>query len=882
MAGSSSLQLQSELDGAPDSSAPVGPPLDRIDLALAAVLALGALAMFGKVIFTPSMLFIRDVFNYTYPSTRFIQEMCRHGALPYWNPYLNYGQPLLENPNLLFFYPYTLLIVLLPIDFAYPFFYVVHVALAGIGAYLLARRWGQSRQAAFFAGFVFAFSGPLLSLGNLYNHAACAAWMPWALLATDLAARSREVAQASRLPLQERPAPAHGQDARATAGGTPALPLGIRPWILLTLVFSLQFLAAEPFTLIATFGLCFAYALYLRGTLRPLASAANLRILIGFVLTGCLMIALCAVQFLPSAELLSHSRRGAQGLRYGETSNWSFHPLLLVEVLVPDFYGPALTSPTKWNALVEDGNSPYYLSVFMGFVPLFFALAGWALSKDRRRNFVAAAALGFLVLSFGHFTPVFSLAYLLVPLLTLVRFPVKLLVPVVMLIAILAGWGLDALRAEAPQWKARRKRAVYPLVILLACSVAICAAAWMSPGLVSLPTQWALIRQGHARAEAGEMAQALASLIRIYAPGITGFALFSFLLVLGRSQNKTWARIGVPLFALLGLAQLVQVNYDANPTVPRGFYSYRPPVLSSLSSPPGSFRIESQTRNSASAVDTRDVQSFVSFDSIPEVAGLSAVARGSFQQRLVLGAGSMMEDVEGSLNLDIERSLPPFLYDVWIYTIKQVPDALHLDCLLGRTNVKYIIRSGRISSSGSKLLGEVFNGSPKPSYLYEDLYFLPRAYVAGTTIFTTDPLATLSRLASPDFDAAQNVILAADPGDSPAVHDSATDHSREGGNPPAGQVEITGGQPNAVTLKADLSRPGYVVLLDRYDANWHAKIDGREVPVLRANQLFRAVYAEPGQHVIAFSYRQHGLLAGMLISALTLLALLWVYLRNPV
>ncbi len=663
--------------------------------------------------------------------------------------------------------------------------------------------------------------------------------------------------------------------------GTRQSHAGFREWILLTLVFSLQFLAAEPFTLIATFGLCFAYALYLRGTLRPLASAANLRIVIGFVLAGCLMIALCAVQFLPSAELLSHSRRGAQGLRYGETSNWSFHPLLLVEMLVPDFFGPALTSPTKWNALVEDGNSPYYVSVFTGFVPLFLALAGWALAKDRRRNFVAASALVFLVLSFGHFTPVFSLAYLLVPLLTLVRFPVKLLVPVVMLVAILAGWGLDALRAEASQWKARRKCALYPLVILLACSLAICAAAWMTPALLTLPTQWALIRQGHASAEAGEMAQALTSLIRIYAPGITGFALFSFLLVLGRSQNKTWARIGVPLFALLGLAQLVQVNYGANPTVPRGFYSYRPPVLSSLSGPPGSFRIESQTRNSASAVDTRDLQSFVSFDSIPEVAGLSAVARGSFQQRLVLGAGSMMEGAEGSLNLDIERSLPPFLYDMWIYTIKQAPDTLHLDCLLGRTNVKYIIRSGRSSSSGSKLLGEVFNGSPKPSYLYEDLYFLPRAYVAGTAIFTTDPLATLSRMASPDFDAAQNVILAADPGNSPAVHGSQTGHSREGGNPPAGQVEITGRQPNAVTLKADLSRPGYVVLLDRYDANWHAKIDGREVPVLRANQLFRAVYAESGQHVIAFSYRQHGLLAGMLISALTLMLLVGLALFWP-
>ena len=837
MSLNTSIHAQPKVDSASDPSVKVGPPLDRVDLALAAILALGALAMLWKVIFTPSMLFIRDVFNYTYPSARFIQEMCRHGVLPYWNPYLNYGQPLLENPNLLFFYPYTLFIILFPIDLAYPLFYVVHFALAGIGTFLLARRWGQSRQAAFFAGFVFAFSGPLLSLGNLYNHAACAAWMPWALLATDRAVQGRTV----------------------------------RPWILLTLVFSLQFLAAEPFTLLATFGLCLAYALYLRGTRRPFASAANFRVLTGFALVGCLMVALCAVQFLPSAELLSQSRRGAQGLRYSQTSKWAVHPLLLMEMLVPDFYGPALISPTKWNAMVEDGDSPYFLSVFIGFVPFFFALAGWALGRDRRRNFVAGSALLILVLSFGHLTPVFSLAYLLVPLLALVRFPVKLLVPVVMLVSILAGWGLDALRQESAQWKVRRNRALYPLAILLACALAIWAAAWMAPKLITLPTQWVLIRLEHASAEAGAMAHSLAALLRIYIPGIAGFILFGILLVLALEQNKGWARKAVPLFALLGLAQLVQVNYQANPTTPRSFFTYRPPLLSKFSDPPGTFRVDTQSSSATIAADTNGLQGFVSFESIPEVAGLPVVAQGDFQQKLVLGGGSMLEGVEESLNPDVEVSLPSFAYDERIYMLHQAPDAVHVDRLLGRSNVKYIIRSARRHSDSAKFVDEIFNGSPTPSYLFEDLYFVPRAYVASTSIFTTNSLETLRRLASQDFDAVGTVILAADPGDSPAVQ----------GSGPAGRVEVTERQPNAVTLRADLSRPGYVVLLDRFDSNWHARIDGREVPVLRANQLFRAVYADPGQHVILFYFRQRGLLAGMLITGITLLVLSWLYVRNP-
>jgi len=107
----------------------------------------------------------------------------------------------------------------------------------------------------------------------------------------------------------------------------------------------------------------------------------------------------------------------------------------------------------------------------------------------------------------------------------------------------------------------------------------------------------------------------------------------------------------------------------------------------------------------------------------------------------------------------------------------------------------------------------------------------------------------------------------ADPAGPPAVQGSGL----------AGQVEITERQPNSVTLRADLSRPGYVVLLDRYDSNWHASLDGREVPVVRANQLFRAVYTPAGAHGLHFYYHQSGLLPGALTSTMTFVVLAWLY-----
>jgi hypothetical protein len=196
-------------------------------------------------------------------------------------------------------------------------------------------------------------------------------------------------------------------------------------------------------------------------------------------------------------------------------------------------------------------------------------------------------------------------------------------------------------------------------------------------------------------------------------------------------------------------------------------------------------------------------------------------------------------------------------------------DPLRSSCLLGRTNVKYILRSKSVDSATTRLIGDVFNGSLVPGHLYEDLCFVPRTYVAGDSRFSTDSAETLERLASRDFDARNTVILAVTAGSSPAVS----------GSTPAGQVEIVHRDPNSVTLRAQLARPAYVVLLDRYDPNWQATLDGHAVPVLRANQIFRAVYAGAGQHQIRFDYRQRGLRRGLIISLVTLVALIVLYFK---
>jgi len=853
-------------------------PLTRRD-GLAVVLIVACLVgMFWKVVFTSAMFFYRDVYNYTFPNARLIHDLCRQGFLPYWNPYLNYGQPLLANPNLLFFYPFTLLIVLLPIDAAFTLHFVGHFAWAGIGVYVLARTWGQSYRGAFFAAMVFMLSGPVLSLGDLYNEVACAAWIPWALLVTD----------------------------RGLKNGR------LRPWILLAVIFSFQWTAGEPMTMLATFGLCFAFACYWKarnpaseaetgnsklenrksGTSRtsfhfrfPIFESANsprgrafMWATLVFVLVGVGMLLLCAAQFLPASDLLSQSRRGIQGLRFRETSNWAVNPYSLPETIVPDFFGSGIGAPTGWLWLMSDSNLPYFLSIFVGFVPVFCALAGWALGRDRRRSFIAGSAAAFLLLSFGHFTPVFALTYLLFPPLAVVRYPVKLLVLVMFLLAVLAGWGFDALLSPDTPWKTQGRRLLTPLKVFLACVAAILAVAWLAPGWIASPTRWALRRLGESPFNLQQMPDFLVTALRYQLPGLAGFGLGALVLALGLAEGKAWSRPGLHAFALLAIGQLAAVNSGANPTVPKTFFTYRPPVLKEFKDPPGTYRVASfwpivQTP------DTTNLQTYINFESIPEAAGLEPVGQAAFQARLQLATGSMLNQVEGNVNIDLERSLPPHLYDLEIFQNQHATDALHVDCLLGRTNVKYVIRPSPADSAATRPMGKLFNGSPIPSSLYEDLCFMPRAYVAGSRLFSTNSEETINHMADPGFDAHNTVILASPSASLPSPGPGPIPPPSDGSSR-AGEVEITEQGPNALTLRAKLTRPGYIVLLDRYDPNWQATMDGHPATVYRANQIFRAIHAEPGVHQIHYEYRQHGFSLGVTISILTAASLAILYFRG--
>lgn len=75
-------------------------------------------------------------------------------------------------------------------------------------------------------------------------------------------------------------------------------------------------------------------------------------------------------------------------------------------------------------------------------------------------------------------------------------------------------------------------------------------------------------------------------------------------------------------------------------------------------------------------------------------------------------------------------------------------------------------------------------------------------------------------------------------------------------------------------LQADMQRGGFVVISDTAWKGWRAWIDGRAVPVARANAAFLSVFVPQGRHGVRVLYRPRSFEIGAAISFATLLAIL--------
>ena len=115
---------------------------------------------------------------------QYAAERLRAGELPLWNPHEHLGEPVARDRRAALWYPAMPLLLVLPQPQAWHAIAILHVWLAGCGAWLLAGRYGLEPVPRLMCGAAYALCGTTV-LGLESAQANVLAWLPWAALAVE-------------------------------------------------------------------------------------------------------------------------------------------------------------------------------------------------------------------------------------------------------------------------------------------------------------------------------------------------------------------------------------------------------------------------------------------------------------------------------------------------------------------------------------------------------------------------------------------------------------------------------------------------------------------------------------------------------------------------
>lgn len=757
-----------------------------------------ALWFFGSSLFRDRLPFFRDIAVYYYPNYVFLERSLAQGVWPLWNPWSDAGAPFLV------VYPLDLVSVLLAgAEGALRLEAPLHAFLAMAGATWLARRLGLGPAAAWAAGAFYGASGFVQSAANLFELFHATAWAPWVVGAV--------------LAVAEQPVAWRGA--------------------VLGLLAALQVSTLGAETVLQTGA---ASALLMRGW--PSRRAWVM------LAAAALVALLLAAPALLGVRALVEGTQRAQGFSPNVSFSWSAHPAVLLEVLLPRFFGDTHTFTDRGfsGQPFFTNRYPYMLSLYLG-VPL--ALLCLRAGPERRRRLWALALLGTGV-ALGSYGP---LQPLLTPLMRFFRTPVKFFQIASLALCLLAASGVHQAgrAARRPSWLL-----FAPGVLLLAFGLAAAVApeALVRGLRVALPAL--------AVAEATEVA-------RMFWPAAvftSGALALGVALVLWGTPQRA------PLAAVLVAFDLAGVTAYVNTTVPADFYRLRSEVAALVepAAALGRYRWFSY-----SAAESRGGLRWN-----PSIAARNSdVPLFAVERQALLPRTNVLDGVEAAFDEDRVG---------WAPEGSTIPAGERVARLheahqgrLRLANVRWVVSflplpEGLVSPRGQASLAEL----QVPLRLYELKDPAPRAFwVAHHEIVAPDALR--ARLFDPGFDPRAAALLTSAPGVGVVPEPAADRRAPAADGVPEARYQLL----DAHTVQVDVDAPpGWVVVLDGHHPGWQVEEDGRPVPLLRGYGRYRVFPTAGGRRVFLLRYRpwwRGPALAGSLLGAVLAAALAWRRREGP-
>lgn len=753
-----------------------------------------------------NILSFRDLSLYFYPLRHLMVDMVRAGQLPLWNPYMLCGYPLLGTLQACFFYPLSLVLYLLPFSLAFNYYSILHYFLAAVFMYWLMRHYKLSRSSSFLAGTIFAFSGYSLSMANMNTTLSSFIWAPLLLLFYD-----RIISSGVRF---------------------------TKDWLILGILFCIQFLGGEPtiIYLTALFLLAYGVVESRRSLIPALKNAA--------VLVPALALAagLAAVQLFPFMETAVHSLRLLK-TDYLFISFKAFPPRELINFVLPFFFGSLIRDGSFLPLLLGDKFQAWILSPYIGFFPLLFAFLSLRKGMDRRIILLWAAVIFSFLMAFARFTPVYGFFFKFLPGISFIRYPAKYIFLAVFSLSMLCGFGYESALALIE----KKKSGVNWVITFLLSSLVLVGLLhlWSSANLENiffhlkryLPSFLGPYHMG--------------GLWRILTFDVQSLSNLFIYLLLGISFF-TMARKGLSreIFGFLVISLIIfdffSVNSSINIPGEHRVFENVTPNIRILKEDKGAFRyfsIPSRRVDLDAASRTYDENLLHDKDNLSpnwlvpyRIAHLGG--RESMEQR---GFSRLYWPVAERLAEDHGR-------------------------LLDMANVKYIFALKDIDRPNLKLLRKKEMGEITGNlYLNSSCY--PRAYFVKSVRVEKDRDKIIEKLLGADFDPRNEVVL-----EEELKYEWKPSFSREG-------VEVLSHEPNRVMIRTFSDKPRVMFLSDTYYPGWKAYVDGKETRIYRANYMFRAVKLGPGKHEVRFVYSPLSFKLGSIISLFSLVLVAVLFFR---
>jgi hypothetical protein len=356
----------------------------------------------------------RDTWRLSYPiKLAFAQEL-GHGRFELWDPWSEAGTSILGQISPGLFHPFNALYLALPFSLAFKLNHLLALLLGGIGAGLLARRFGASAWGALLAGIVFGGSGALLS--------AAASNLPYALGPAAI-----PLALAGLLWVEE-----HFKPLRVFLAGV---------------ALALCMAAGDPqsFYLAELLGALWCAWIALRETW-----PRRLRHLAIFMTWSLAGISLSAPSWLPAVPQIQRSLRSSGAGSSKERAAFSVDPRRLAGIAIPvGFDGSGTQAADQPSPFAEylsgQSKAPFLDSICLAAPALLLAAFG---ARGRRGHYLIAGGALLILASTGQALGVDTLLLKILPGWKWFRYSEKLIAPASALIAVAAARGADFVFGE--------------------------------------------------------------------------------------------------------------------------------------------------------------------------------------------------------------------------------------------------------------------------------------------------------------------------------------------------------------------------------------------------------------------------------------------------